>query len=159
MNNTDYDIIIVGSGAAGCVAALSAAPLRVALVTAGKMGAECSSLWTQGGLAAAVGAQDTPAKHASDTRAAGSQIVDRSIAKNYTAKAKAIVDYLEMNGVQFDIEADGFNYVLSREGGHRQPRVLKAESGDGFGRAMMPALWDKIKRAPNIDILDQSKAI
>ncbi len=155
----DYDVIIVGSGAAGCVAALSAAPLKVALVTTGKIGGDCSSLWTQGGLAAAVGPDDTPAAHARDTVKAGAEVVDEKVAKHYTATARSIVGYLEMNGVQFSVEDDGFNYILSCEGGHDAHRVLKADSGDGFGRALMPVLWDKIKSAPYIDIIDQAKVI
>lgn len=159
MTRTDqkYDVIVVGSGAAGCIAALSLAPLKVALVTAGRMGSDCSSLWTQGGLAAAVGAGDNASKHAVDTMMAGVDIVDADIACGYTQKAADTAKYLEINGVQFDRGEGG--YVLSREGGHSENRVLKAQSGDGFGRALMPVVWDKIKTAAHVQVIDQAKVV
>lgn len=152
--NTQYDVIVVGSGAAGCAAALSLAPLRVALVTAGRMDGDCSSIRTQGGLAAAIGAGDSPQKHACDTAIAGAKIVDMPVTAAYCRMAKTIAEYLEINGVQFDRKNGA--YILSREGGHSDHRVLKAESGDGFGRAMMPVLWDKIRAASHIDIIDRA---
>src|SRR5690349_18674720 len=73
-----FDVIVVGSGVAGLVAALTAAepPLtRVALVSAGELVGGCTR-WAQGGIAVALGDDDSPELHAADTLAAGRDIAD-----------------------------------------------------------------------------------
>ena len=63
--------VIIGGGAAGLMTALQLAPEPVVLLSKSPLGAEASSMWAQGGLAAAVGADDDPALHLADTLAAG----------------------------------------------------------------------------------------
>ena len=73
--------VIIGGGAAGLMTALHLAPEPVLLLSKAPLGAEASSLWAQGGLAAAMGGDDAPALHLADTLAAGAGLCDEAVAK------------------------------------------------------------------------------
>ena len=73
--------VIIGGGAAGLMTALQLAPEPVLVVSKAPLGAEASSLWAQGGLAAAMGADDDPALHLADTIAAGAGLCDETAAR------------------------------------------------------------------------------
>ena len=72
--------VIIGGGAAGLMTALHLAPEPVVLLSKAPLGAEASSLWAQGGLAAAMGDDDDPALHLADTIAAGAGLCDEAVA-------------------------------------------------------------------------------
>ena len=78
------DVVIVGAGLAGLFTALKLAPMPVTVLAAAPLGEGASSIWAQGGIAAAVGADDSPALHAADTIAAGAGIVDEAVARFVT---------------------------------------------------------------------------
>src|SRR5262245_47311036 len=73
-------VVIAGAGLAGLFTALKLAPLPVTVVSAARFGEGASSLWAQGGIAAAVAEGDTAEAHAADTVAAGAGIVDEKVA-------------------------------------------------------------------------------
>jgi L-aspartate oxidase len=73
--------VIIGGGAAGLLTALLLAPEPVVLLSKAPLGAEASSLWAQGGLAAAMGEDDDPALHVADTIAAGAGLCDEEVAR------------------------------------------------------------------------------
>ena len=73
--------VIIGGGAAGLMTALQMAPEPVLLLSKAPLGAEASSLWAQGGLAAAMGGDDDPALHLADTLAAGAGLCDEAVAQ------------------------------------------------------------------------------
>ena len=75
------DIVIIGAGLAGLFTALKLAPLPVTVIAAAPLGEGASSMWAQGGIAAAVGEGDSTAKHAADTIEAGGGIVDEEVAR------------------------------------------------------------------------------
>ena len=131
------DAVVVGSGIGGLTAALAMAPLRVVVVTKGDPGGG-STPWAQGGIAAAVARDDSPAEHAADTVAVGGGINDLRAVDVLTDAAPERVAALEALGVRFDTGSDGA-LLLSREGGHHRRRVLHA-GGDSTGAAMMRAL-------------------
>ena len=87
-------VVIVGAGIAGLMTALELAPRPVVVLSKGPLGAESSTLWAQGGLAAAMGAGDSPALHAADTLAAGDGLCDA-----------AIVDRVHPRRARRDLEA------------------------------------------------------
>ena len=149
-----FDVIIVGAGAAGCTAALSLAPLKVGLIFPYALSHDCSSLWSQGGIAAAVAKGDNPLQHARDTDAAADGAANKKAVLTYTQAAPRIIEFLEQNNVQFSKGSAGFD--LSREGGHGQARVLKAKSGDSFGQSLMPALWQRLKTAGHVTLIDDT---
>ena len=134
----DAPIIVVGGGIAGLSAALAAAPAPVLLLTRRPGAAGAASTLAQGGIAAALGAGDTPAAHARDTCVAGSHHNDVAMVELLTASAPAAIAWLQAIGVDFDRDADG-RLQLGREGGHDRARIAHA-GGDGTGAAVMRAL-------------------
>ncbi|MGQ4828162.1 FAD-binding protein, partial [Enterococcus faecalis] len=82
-------IVIAGAGLAGLYTALKLAPLPVTVIAAAPMGTGASSIWAQGGVAAAVGEGDTAQAHAADTIAAGAGIVDPVVALTIASEARA----------------------------------------------------------------------
>ncbi len=80
------DVVVIGAGLAGLFTALRLAPLPVTVVAAAPLGQGASSVWAQGGIAAAVGQGDTPEAHAADTIAAGAGIVDEAVARVVAAE-------------------------------------------------------------------------
>src|SRR5262245_3585334 len=133
------DVVVVGGGAAGLYSALSAADTgsRVAMVSRKPL-SESSSFWAQGGLAAAIGADDSPELHAEDTVAAGRRACRRSAAELLAREAPGVVAELEQRGVEFDRDPDG-KLSLALEGGHSRRRVVHA-GGAGTGRRITERL-------------------
>src|SRR6202451_3959337 len=119
-------LVVVGAGAAGLYTALCAARegARVTLVSATPL-AESSSYWAQGGLAAALAADDSPERHLADTIAAGRGSVRESAARVLCDEAPAAVADLGELGVHFDADRHG-NLALGLEGGHSVRRIVHA---------------------------------
>ena len=103
----EYDVVVIGSGAAGLATALGLAGVRrVALVTGGALGGG-STAWAQGGLAAALGADDSAALHALDTIAAGADFGDPAAIRVLTESAPTGLAQLMRLGARLDRDADG----------------------------------------------------
>src|SRR6266576_1834280 len=101
-NSQAYDVAIVGGGIAGLSVALRLpAHLRVALFTKGQLG-ESNTRYAQGGLTAALGADDSPDLHCQDTIAAGAGLCDETAVRDLVEQAPAAVNWLIQHGVQFD---------------------------------------------------------
>lgn len=145
------DIVVVGAGLAGLFTALRLAPLPVTVVAAAPLGEGASSVWAQGGIAAAVGEGDTPAKHAADTIAAGAGLVDAHVAGVVAAEAPQRIADLLAYGVPFDRDLAG-HFVLSREAAHGEARIVRV-SGDRAGAAIMQALIAAVAATPSIRVL------
>ncbi|MEQ1698421.1 MAG: L-aspartate oxidase [Hyphomicrobiaceae bacterium] len=150
-------IVIVGAGLAGLYTALKLAPLPVTVIAAAPMGEGASSIWAQGGVAAAVGEGDTAEAHAADTIAAGAGIVDPDIAITIASEGRARILDLSDYGVPFD-RGNGGAYVLSREAAHNANRVVRV-SGDRAGFAIMKALIARVRATPSIRMLEGYSAI
>jgi L-aspartate oxidase len=151
------DVVVVGAGAAGLFAALTAASqgARVVLVSATPL-AQTASYWAQGGLAAALGSDDTPDLHREDTEKAGRGTVRRSAANLLTRDAPHIVDELEELGVVFDRDPNG-NLALGLEGGHSVRRVVHA-GGSATGRRVVRQLSALVVQTPEIRVLEPVRA-
>src|SRR5207237_10175362 len=111
------------------------------------LGAEASSLWAQGGLAAAMGDDDDPALHVADTLAAGAGLCDEAVARRIVHAAPAAVEHLARLGVAFDQRPDG-GWRLGLEAAHGRNRIVHA-TGDGIGREIMRALVAAVRRCPS----------
>ncbi len=148
---------MVGAGAAGLFAALTAAyaGARVALVSATPL-AESASYWAQGGLAAALGADDHPDNHLADTLAAGRGAARRSAAATLCDEAPARVAELQGMGVRFDADRRG-RLVLGLEGGHAARRVVHA-GGSATGRRITRQLSALVAEAESIEVLEGRRA-
>ena len=134
-----FDVLVVGSGASGLAAALSAerAGARVALVTKGAL-QSCNSAKAQGGIQAAFGDDDSPEQHAEDVWQSSHETADRRLVDVLTVEAPGAIHWLEEQGVEFTRENGG--YRLARCGGSSRKRLLQV--GDRTGHAITTALRD-----------------
>ena len=148
--------VIVGSGLAGLMTALTLAPEPSVIVTRAVLGAETSSAWAQGGIAASVGADDSSALHLADTLAAGDGLCDPTVAAGIIAEAPAAIAALEQAGVRFDRNAAG-QLSIGLEAAHSRRRIVHAE-GDGSGAAIIGALVEAVMRTPVITVLEGFEA-
>lgn len=154
----ETDVAVVGAGAAGLYAALIAADAgaRVVLISATPL-AQSASYWAQGGLAAALTIDDSPARHLDDTLIAGRGTVRRSAAELLTAEAPASVHDLERLGVRFDADRHG-RLALGLEGGHSVRRIVHA-GGAATGRRITRQLSALVAEHDRIDVLEDCPAI
>ncbi len=150
--NETPSIVIVGGGLAGLFTALRLAPRPVTVIAAAPLGRGASSVWAQGGIAAAVGEGDTAEAHATDTIAAGGGLVDKAVACLVASEAAARVHDLLDFGVPFDRDPAN-RLVCSREAAHSVKRVVRV-SGDGAGRAIMQAIIETVRATPSIKIIE-----
>jgi L-aspartate oxidase len=140
---SSYDVLVIGSGASGLAAALSAerAGARVALATKGSI-QSCNSAKAQGGIQAALGDDDSPEQHAQDIWAASHETANMELVETLTTSAPAAIHWLEELGVEFTRDADG-SYRLARCGGSSRKRLLQV--GDRTGHAITKALRDAVE--------------
>jgi L-aspartate oxidase len=153
----EADVAVVGAGAAGLFAALTAARhgARVALVSATPL-ARTASYWAQGGLAAALAVDDSPDLHREDTEHAGRGLVRSSAAAVLCRDAPRVVGELERAGVHFDADRHG-NLALGLEGGHSRRRVVHA-GGSATGRRVVRQLSAVVVATPGITVLEDARA-
>ena len=158
MNLQDFagQPVIIGAGLAGLAAALHLAPEPVLLVTAGTLDAGAASLWSQGGIAAAIGADDDPASHAADTMTAGDGLCDHDIVRRITASAPEIIEELARLGAAFDGNGAGA-LALGLEAAHGRRRIVHA-GGDRTGLAVTTALARAVAAAPHVTVLERMRA-
>jgi L-aspartate oxidase len=137
-----FDVLVVGSGASGLAAAVSASHsgARVAVATKGAL-QSCNSAKAQGGIQAAFGDDDSPEQHAEDVWASSHETADRRLVEILTAEAPGAIRWLEELGVEFTRENGG--YRLARCGGATRKRLLQV--GDRTGHAITSALRDAVE--------------
>jgi L-aspartate oxidase len=153
----EADVAVIGAGAAGLYAALSAARqgAQVALVSATPL-AQTASYWAQGGLAAALAADDSFELHLRDTELAGRELVRRSAAEVLVREAPDRVRDLQALGVRFDADRFG-RLALGLEGGHSVRRVVHA-GGSATGRRVVRQLSALAVAEPRIGVLEGARA-
>jgi aspartate oxidase len=137
-----YDVLVIGSGASGLAAAVSAerAGARVALATKGSL-QSCNSAKAQGGIQAAFGEDDSPEQHAEDVWNSSHETADRRLVEVLTTEAPGAIHWLEELGVEFTRQNGG--YRLARCGGATRKRLLQV--GDRTGHAITKALRDAVE--------------
>ncbi|MDP9017448.1 MAG: L-aspartate oxidase [Candidatus Eremiobacteraeota bacterium] len=150
------DVIVVGAGIAGLMAALKVSPLRAIVVCKNRLGSGAATDWAQGGIAAAMGADDSPALHSLDTQAAGAGISDRSIIDILTRDAPARIEELLELGAQFDRTAHG-ELDLGREAAHNRRRIVRAH-GDATGHEILKTLIAAVRNTPSITVIENTIA-
>lgn len=141
-------VVIIGAGIAGLSTALAAAPRPVIVLSRGDAGDDGATPLAQGGIAAALGPDDTPAQHAQDTLTAGAGCNDRAAVTVLTEQAPAAIAWLQAQAVEFD--RDGEVLSLGREGGHGRDRIVHA-GGDRSGQVIAAALAAAARRMPHIE--------
>lgn len=154
----EVDAIVVGSGIAGLTAALELRTRvpRVLLVTKDRL-ASGSTVWAQGGIAAALDPQDSPAAHLEDTLVAGVGLCDPRAVEVLVTEGPARVRELVGRGAVFDTQPDG-QISLTREGGHHADRIAHA-GGDATGAEISRALVAQIEAVrddPGIEVIEHA---
>jgi len=147
-----YDVVVVGAGAAGLYAALCLpSHFRVALITKDKIDRSASD-WAQGGIAAAIAPDDSPSLHIEDTLTAGAGLCDIDAVHYLANHASDCIESLVSLGVAFD-RKDG-ELALTLEAAHSRRRVLHA--ADTTGRAIVSTLIQQVLRRSNVTIFDDA---
>src|SRR5260370_34530616 len=157
-----FDVAIIGGGIAGLSVALRLPEhIRVALFTKGQFG-ESNTRYAQGGLAVALGADDSPELHFQDTVAAGAGLCDEKAVHILVEQAPAAVHWLMQMGVQFDRAQPGEaahttpdGLLLGREGAHCRWRVLHA-GGDATGAEIERALTTALRTRPSMTLYEKT---
>ncbi|MEZ5734278.1 MAG: L-aspartate oxidase [Novosphingobium sp.] len=144
-----YDVIVVGSGAAGLTAALALAEKLKVLVLAKGTLVGGSTAWAQGGIAAVLDAGDTFEEHIRDTMIAGAGLNRQETVEFVIERAPHAIERLIKLGVPFNTEGNALH--LTREGGHSHRRIVHV--ADATGWAVQSALLKAADSNPNITLL------
>ena len=160
------DVVVIGAGAAGLRVALGLASHRVAVLSAGAPGESGSSPRAQGGIAVAVGADDSIEQHRADTLAAAAGLGSPPMADLLTGRAADEIDHLFRLGMRFDCKSTG-EIDLGREGAHSRDRILHAD-GDATGTELTRTLGRAVRALGRIrlfastlacDLVDDGKRV
>ena len=155
---SDYDVLIIGTGAAGLTAALTLANCgkKVAVLAKGKLGGGATE-WAQGGIAAVLEEGDSFDNHVRDTMVAGAGLPDRDVVEFVVERAPAAIARLAELGVPFNLDIDG-DWHLTREGGHSHRRIVHVHDATGWAVAQAlekaAAAHEHITLRPNMVAID-----
>ena len=149
-------VLVIGAGLAGLVAAISAAPRKVLVLTPTSLVGASASAWAQGGVAAALSADDDPSLHAADTIAAGAGLTDSAMAELLAREGPDAVRWLAELGAPFDRDAEG-GFSQGLEAAHSRPRIARVK-GDQAGKAVMQAIAAAALAAPHIEVREDVRA-
>ena len=156
-----HDVLIIGSGAAGLSLALTLpSHLKIAVLSKGDL-SNGSTFWAQGGVAAVLDDTDTVESHVQDTLNAGGGLCREDAVRFTVTHSREAIQWLIDQGVPFTrdphVDDNGFEFHLTREGGHSHRRIIHA--ADATGAAIFTTLLEKARQAPNIELLEQHVAV
>ena len=142
MKTLNFDYLVVGSGLAGLLSAYHAADYgSVALISKSELDIS-NSYQAQGGIAAAIGEDDDPSYHFTDTLIAGRDLCDHDSVRILVTEGLDRIKDLISLGMEFDKENDG-TFKLGLEGGHSKRRILHAD-GDATGKMTTSFMLKKV---------------
>jgi L-aspartate oxidase len=153
-----FDVAVVGSGLAGLTVALHLADQRKVGIVTKREVLDGASNWAQGGIAAVLAKDDSPADHIRDTLVAGAGLCNPEVTRYVVEHGRQAIEWLIGQGVPFTRDENSeVGYHLTREGGHSHRRVIHA--ADATGHAVQTTLEAKIKAHPNITLLEHHVAV
>jgi L-aspartate oxidase len=152
----EYDFLVLGSGMAGLTFALNAAPHGTVAILTKKQRSESNTNYAQGGIAAAMGADDSWELHLQDTLIAGAGLCEREAVEVLVREGPRLIHWLIELGAQFDRNPDG-SLALGREGGHTRNRILHA--ADHTGYEIERTLLIAARKTPHITVLEHYQAL
>ncbi|MGV8834534.1 L-aspartate oxidase [Cellvibrio sp.] len=152
-----YDVLVIGSGAAGLTLALSLAQqARVAVLSKNEIN-QGSTWFAQGGIAAVLDDQDSIDAHVADTLIAGAGLCHEDAVRFTVERSKDAIQWLITQGVNFTKENSNGDYHLTKEGGHSHRRII--HSADATGQAVHSTLIEQVQQQGNIDIFEHHVAV
>jgi L-aspartate oxidase len=152
-----YDVLVIGSGAAGLTLALSLAQqARVAVLSKNEIN-QGSTWFAQGGIAAVLDDQDSIDAHVADTLIAGAGLCHEDAVRFTVERSKDAIQWLIAQGVNFTKENSNGDYHLTKEGGHSHRRII--HSADATGQAVHSTLIEQVQQQTNIDIFEHHVAV
>lgn len=152
----EVDVVVIGSGVAGLMVALTAATVgRVLVITKAKLDAGSTS-WAQGGIAAAIDLADTPEQHLQDTLIAGAGLCSERAVRVLVEEGPHQLARLISYGANLDLDPSG-NLALTREGGHGRARIVHA--ADATGAEVQRSLQAAIAENPQIEVMEHTFAL
>ncbi|HTA72731.1 MAG TPA: L-aspartate oxidase [Gemmatimonadaceae bacterium] len=155
MNRTRY--LVVGSGVAGLHTAWRAADRGEVVVLTKRSLFDSSTSYAQGGIAAAIGAGDSPELHWRDTLAAGAALCDADAVRVLVEEGPARVRELYRAGADFDVKADG-KFKLGKEAAHSRRRIVHAH-GDQTGAEVARTLAERVRENPRITVIEKARVL
>ena len=149
--------LVVGSGVAGLHAAWRASAHGEVILLTKRSLFDSATAYAQGGIAAALGAGDSPSLHRLDTLAAGAALCDAEAVQVLVDEGPARVRELQAAGAHFDLEPDG-DFKLGKEAAHSRHRIVHAH-GDQTGAEVARALVAKVRERPNIRVMETARVL
>ncbi len=153
----EFDVLIIGSGAAGLSLALNLArSFKVAILSKAEI-TEGSTWYAQGGIAAVLDDKDSFDSHVADTLAAGGGLCHKEAVEFTVKNSKSAIEWLINLGVDFTKTENQDDYHLTREGGHSHRRII--HSADATGKAVHSTLADCVNNAENVSLFKHHIAV
>ena len=157
IQNSHYDVLVIGSGVAGLTLALHIDPkYKVAVISKSTIQGGASWL-AQGGIAAVFDKNDTKEAHIRDTEIAGAGLCNTEAVRFVVENGPSAVNWLIAQGVQFTLDDKNHQYHLAKEGGHSHRRIL--HSADATGKAVTSTLVEQVFAAKNISVYEDHCAV
>jgi L-aspartate oxidase len=150
-------VLVIGSGVAGLHTAWRASAAGDVHVLTKRSLFDSATAYAQGGIAAALGAGDSPELHRRDTLAAGGVLCDAEAVEVLVAEGPERVKELANAGARFDVDADG-RFTLGKEAAHSRKRIVHAH-GDQTGAEVARTLIERVRETPAITVLESARAL
>src|SRR5947209_2909825 len=149
--------LVVGSGVAGLHTAWRASQHGEVLLLTKRSLFDSATAYAQGGIAAALGAGDSPTLHRQDTLAAGAALCDAAAVEVLVEEGPARVRELQTAGAEFDLDPSG-QLKLGREAAHSTNRIVHAH-GDQTGAEVARTLIERVRASPRIRVLERARVL
>src|SRR6187551_191213 len=149
--------LVVGSGIAGLHTAWRASEHGDVLLLTKRSLFDSATAYAQGGIAAALGAGDSPALHRQDTLAAGAALCDAAAVQVLVEEGPTRVRELQTAGAKFDLDPHG-RLDLGREAAHSQNRIVHAH-GDQTGAEVARTLVERVRESARVKVLERARVL